>query len=144
MFYDPKTDEIMFGQIVVVGALAIIMLSTLAAFGCPHYTVWQQHMVGRAALAKAEQDRQIAVAESKAKLDSAVNLGAAEVERAKGTAEANRIIGQSLAGNEAYLRWLYIQGITEGDAIQREIIYLPTEAGIPILEAQRGARHSGG
>ena len=51
---------------------------------------------------------------------------------AKGTAEANRIIGDSLKNNEAYLRYLWIHNLEEG---KNEVIYIPTEAGMPILEA---------
>lgn len=58
--------------------------------------------------------------------------GQAEVERAKATAEANRIIGESLKNNEAYLSYLWIQGLKDGTG---ERIYIPTEAGLPILEA---------
>ena len=41
-------------------------------------------------------------------------LAQAEIERAKGVAEANRIIGDSLKGNESYLRYLWISGLKDG------------------------------
>ena len=44
-------------------------------------------------------------------MDSAKLLADAEVERAKGVAQANAIIGDSLKNNEEYLRYLYINGI---------------------------------
>jgi regulator of protease activity HflC (stomatin/prohibitin superfamily) len=72
-------------------------------------------------------NRKIAVYEADAKKEAS-----AEVERAKGVAEANKIIGESLKENEAYLRWLWINGLTEGG---NSVIYVPTEAGLPILEA---------
>lgn len=49
-------------------------------------------------------------------------------------AEANRIIGESLTNNEAYLRYLWIDSINHED---NQIIYVPTEGGMPILEAGR-------
>ena len=49
-------------------------------------------------------------------------------------AEANKIIGASLKSNEAYLRYLWIQGLQDGSS---EVIYIPTEANLPILEAVR-------
>ena len=71
-------------------------------------------------------------------LDAAELTAQAEVARAKGTNEANRIMAESLGGPENYLRWAYINMLQEtagqGD---RQIIYLPTEAGMPILEASR-------
>lgn len=68
-------------------------------------------------------------------------LAAAEVERAKGVAEANRIIGESLKNNEGYLRYLWIQGLQDGSS---EVIYVPTEASLPILEATRRMQGAGG
>jgi regulator of protease activity HflC (stomatin/prohibitin superfamily) len=85
-------------------------------------------------LREAEWDRQVAVEEAKAKLDSAKFHADAEIERAKGVAEANEIIGTSLKGNEVYLRYLWINGLQDGSS---EVIYIPTEANLPILEATR-------
>ena len=47
--------------------------------------------------------------------------------------QANRIIGQSLKGNEEYLNYLWINNIEKSNS---EKIYIPTEAGMPILEAR--------
>lgn len=102
----------------------------------PKYTVYSQEMYGKAKLAEAESSRQIAVLESKAKLDSSKNLAMSEIERAKGVAEANKIIGNSLNQNESYLRYLYIQALENN---QNNVIYVPTEAGLPILEAGKRA-----
>jgi hypothetical protein len=52
-------------------------------------------------------------------------------------AEANKIIGNSLQGKEEYLRYLFIDMLRDTGGEGRETIYLPTEAGIPILEAKR-------
>lgn len=102
--------------------------------GCPHYAVWHAGMVGEGELRRAEQNRKIEVQEAEAKRDAARMLAEAEVERAKGVAEANKIIGSSLEGNESYLRYLWIQGLQDGTS---EVIYVPTEAQLPILEAAR-------
>ena len=56
------------------------------------------------------------------------------VERAKGVAEANKIIGESLNGNEAYLHYLWLHGLETGN---NDVIYVPTEANLPIMEAGR-------
>lgn len=50
-------------------------------------------------------------------------------------AEANKIIGGSLAGNDAYLRYLWIT--TLDNTADKTVVYVPTEAGLPILESQR-------
>lgn len=103
-------------------------------YGCPIYDVYSNEMAGKAALAKAMQNREIAVREAQAKMDAAKLLAGAEVERAKGVAQANKIIGDSLHENEAYLRWLWIEGMKENGA-HSQVIYIPTEAGLPLLEA---------
>lgn len=103
-------------------------------FGYPMYSVWQQQKAGEAELARAEQNKQIAIQEAKAKLESAEMLAKAEVKRAEGTAQANRIIGDSLKGNEAYIHWLWVDTLKD---TKDQIIYIPTEAGVPIMESQR-------
>ena len=117
--------------------LVLAMLVAGAMTGCPKYNVWQQHMEGKAELAKAEYSRQVAVVEARAKQESAKALAQAEIERAKGVAQTNQIIGDSLKGNEDYLRYLWIAGIEKTTG---QIIYVPTEANLPILEASRNKK----
>ncbi|UYM16310.1 hypothetical protein [Endozoicomonas euniceicola] len=113
-------------------ALAIIILASMA--GCPSYNVWQQGLAGQAELKRAEYNRQIAIQEAEAKKEAASLLAAAEIERAKGVAEANRIIGESLKENESYLRYLWITEVAQNES-GKTTVYIPTEANIPILEA---------
>lgn len=95
---------------------------------------------GLARLAQSESEKRILIEEAKAKLESAKLFAKSEVERAKGVAEANRIIGASLKGNEGYLRYLYISNLENAEKNGSvKTIYIPTEAGLPILEA-RGRR----
>lgn len=123
------------GEIVfVLGIFAVMVLICGVFVAYPIYHVWSQEMSGKADLANAEWSKQIAIEEAKAELESASLNAASEIERAKGVAEANKIIGDSLKGNDAYLRYLWIQGLQDGSS---EIIYIPTEANLPILEAGR-------
>ena len=108
-----------------------------APISYPYINVWQQRLQGQAELARAEQNRQIVVNEAKAKLEAAKFWAQAEIERAKGVAEANKIIADGLGGPEGYLRYLYIESLKEAEANGDKIIYIPTEAGLPILEAGR-------
>lgn len=55
-----------------------------------------------------------------------------EVARAKGVSEANKIIADSIS--EEYIQYLWVQGLNDGSS---EVIYVPTEANLPILEATR-------
>lgn len=94
-------------------------------------------------LHKAEIENQRVISQQKAESDAAVYAARstvtqskakaeAEVERAKGAAQAQAIIADTLT--EPYLRYLYITNLGTSE---HEVIYLPTEAGLPILEAGR-------
>jgi len=115
-------------------SFTVIGIVALGMWGCPQYDVYQQGLSGQASLARAEQDRQIAIREASAKKDSAALLAEAEVIRAGGVAKANKIIAEGLGGPQGYLRYLWIQALSENDS---DVIYIPTEAGLPILEAKR-------
>lgn len=119
---------------VVVVVLACIILGATLFFGFPMYNIWTNEQAGKAELARAEQNRQIAVQEAKAKLDSAKLLAEAEVERAKGLAEANKIVADSLTGKSEYIHYLWIEALKDS---KDQIIYIPTEAGIPVTESTR-------
>lgn len=101
----------------------------------PWYNIFAREMSGKAELAEAEWTKKVAIEEAKARAESATLDANAEVERAKGVAAANEIIGTSLKGNDEYLRYLWITHVEGGQ--NRQVIYVPTEAGLPILEAQR-------
>jgi regulator of protease activity HflC (stomatin/prohibitin superfamily) len=135
MSYGDRSLNITAGGVAGI-AVAVLLFVVLGAFGCPHYNVWQQGLAGEAELKRAEQNRQIAVQEADAKLGAAKLLAQGEIERAKGVAEANKIIAEGLGGPEGYLRWLWIDAINNPNKGQ-QIIYIPTEAGLPILEAGR-------
>lgn len=55
-----------------------------------------------------------------------------EIEKAKGVAEANRIIAQSIT--KEYLQYRFIEGLNDGNT---ETIYVPTETNLPLLEIGR-------
>ena len=136
-FWDDKNNTPKFSRIIfAVGAFALL-LTILIAGGCPRYNVWEQGLVGQAALSRATQDRQVAVQEAVAKREAATELARAEVERAKGVAEANKIIADSLKGNEAYLRYLWVTEVAAVGKEGKTVVYVPTEANMPIMEANR-------
>lgn len=122
-----------------IGA-GVLLLTLLVGGGCyvvPHYRVYEQEKEGEAELKRADSNRRITVLEAQAKQDAAKMLAQAEIERARGIAEANRIIGEGLKGNEEYLRYLWIEQLKDS---QTSVIYVPTEANLPILEASRGSK----
>jgi len=119
--------RIAYGAVValIVGGFGVGYLSR-------NYDVWAQGMLGKAKLAEATQSRQIAIEGAKAKQESATFEAEAEVRRARGVAEANKIIGSSLKNNESYLRYLWVNNLNKNN---QNVIYVPTEANMPILEA---------
>jgi len=130
---DSKAPVITPGAVVGIAAAVVLTVGT-GMVGCPVYEVWRAQKAGEAELAQADQNRQIAVAQARAKAESAHFEADAEVTRATGVAKANKIIGKSLQGNEAYLKYLWINGL---ELNKNAVIYVPTEANLPILEAGR-------
>lgn len=121
---------------VITGIFAAIAFTVgIGMAGCPAYNVYSAEMSGKAELAQADQNKQIAIAQSKAKAEAAQYEAEAEVTRAKGVAQANQIIGESLKGNEDYLRYLWVNNIENNK--NETVVYVPTEANMPILEATR-------
>lgn len=117
-----------------IAALGGIGLLLLLLVGWPQYRVYSQRLAGEAALAEAQSSRQVAILEARAKKESAISLAEAEVIRAKGAAQANAILQNSLGGPEGYLRYLQIQALEDSKA---SLIYVPTEAGLPVTESRR-------
>lgn len=109
----------------------VIIIAVLALF--PRYKVWSQEMEGKAEFAKAEQNRRIRVEEAKANLEAEKLNALAEIERAKGASEAIKIENGSLT--ERYIQYLWVR--QQGDNKDKTVIYIPTEANLPILESVR-------
>lgn len=125
------------GIYVTLTIVGICLLLAFVFWGFPQYNVYVKRLSGEALLREAESSRMILIQEATAKKEAAKLLAGAEVERARGVAEANSIIGESLKGNESYLRYLWVMGLQDGHG---EVIYVPTEANLPILEATRNLR----
>ncbi len=132
------TENQIAARVAVFASITILCLAAGGMYGCPKYEVWEQGLKGEAELNRASQNRKIAVNEAEAKREAAVALAQAEIERAKGVAESNRIIGEGLKGHEEYLRYLWIMSLENGQA--PTIIYVPTEANLPIMEASRAVK----
>ena len=107
---------------VIVSVLIIASLFMIF----PIYNVWKQGLVGEAELAKAEQIKKIMIETAKA-----------EVEASKLRAEAIEIVGKAAKEYPEYRLQEFIGAFAE--ALQEgkinQIIYVPTEGNIPVLEA---------
>lgn len=120
-------------KIIIIAALIIASLVIGWMAVGPRYRVWSQEMEGKAEFAKAEQNRRIKVEEARANLEAEKLNAQAEVERAKGAAEAIKIENNSLTDN--YIQYLWVR--QQNQLNDKTVIYIPTEANLPILEANR-------
>lgn len=110
----------------IVSLLVCLAVAAGIAFGYPNYLVWEQGKQGEAALAKATQDRQIKVQEAEAEMEAAVKQ-----------AEANKTLGESIRAYPEAMEQKWVEAIAN---TSNQVIYLPTEASVPITEAGRMAQ----
>lgn len=116
-----------------IGAFVLLcLIVTFLAIAIPKYNVWQQEMKGKAEFAQAEQNRKIKVEEAKANLEAEKLNAQAEIERAKGAAEAIKIENGQLT--TTYIQYLWVRQQSNNNI--SKIVYIPTEASMPILEAK--------
>ncbi|MGA1109970.1 MAG: hypothetical protein ACO3VO_00080 [Ilumatobacteraceae bacterium] len=110
-------------------AIVILLIVGFGLWFFPVYHVWQAGLSGKAALMRAEQEKQIQIEQARAELESA-----------KLRAEAISIVGKASKEFPEYRTQEFIGAF--GEAIKSgsidQIIYVPTEANIPIVEAARG------
>lgn len=128
MIKPPKVGTLIVVGIVVAGLIATLM------FGLPIYKVWQQEMEGKAEMAKAEQNRKILIEEARARFESEKLNAQAEIERAKGMAEAMRIENGTLS--ETYNQYLFIRTLEKlaDKGSLPQIIYLPSNGMLPVMD----------
>ncbi|GIZ15198.1 hypothetical protein [Capnocytophaga catalasegens] len=120
-------------KIIITAAIIIGVLM----FALPMYNVWQQEMAGKAEMAKAEQNRKILIEEAKARLEAEKLNAQAEIERARGMAEAMKIENGTL--NSVYNQYLFIRTLEKladkGNLPQ--IIYMPSEGLVPVMDVSK-------
>ena len=106
---------------------AVLALFAAPFFLWPLYSVWAAQMAGRAKLAEAQHAKQVLVEQARA-----------EVEAAKLRAEAIQLVGRAAKEFPEYREQEFIGAFAEAmqhGSIQK-IVYVPTEANIPIIEAR--------
>lgn len=126
--FNPGTVKVILWGIVLIAVFIVSM-----AFILPWYNVWSQEMEGKAEFAKAEQNRKIKIEEARANLEAEKLNAQAEIERAKGAAEAIRIENGSIT--PTYIQYLWVR--QQSDLSNKTVIYVPTETNLPLLEATR-------
>ncbi|MET4693614.1 hypothetical protein [Endozoicomonas lisbonensis] len=113
------------------GVVGVIVIVVALFWGLPVWNVWKQGLSGEAALAKAEQTKRITIETARA-----------EVEAAELRAKAIEIMGEAAKNYPEYrlqeFMGAFAEALKEGNI--QQIIYVPTEANIPILEAGKRAK----
>jgi hypothetical protein len=118
---------------ILLTVIVILAFVLVLMFGMPVYRVWQQEMRGKAEFAQAEQNRKIKVEEARANLEAEKLNALAEVERARGAAEAIKIENGTLT--DRYIQYLWVRN--QNNLSDKTVIYIPTEGNLPIMEAGR-------
>lgn len=108
-----------------------VILIAFMLWGLPIWNVWKQGLSGEAALARAEQTKKIMVETARAEKEAA-NL----------RAEAIEIMGAAAKEFPEYRQQEFMQAF--GEALREgnisQVIYVPTETNLPILEAGKRVR----
>ncbi len=127
-------------KLFIPGLLFIVLIIVVLMFGLPVYNVWQQEMAGKAEMAKAEQNRKILVEEAKARLEAEKLNAAAEIERARGMAEAMKVENGTLS--TTYNQYLFIRTLEKiaDKGSLPQIIYVPSEGLTPIMDVSKGMK----
>lgn len=113
---------------ILSGTIVAVALTAGVAWGIPTYGVWQQEMQGKSTLARASQERQVQIEQARAERDAAILR-----------AEAIQIVGKAAKDFPEYRTQEFMGAM--GEALNNgqieQMIYVPTEANIPITEATR-------
>lgn len=128
-----EEEKVNYVRITIWSIVSILALIAVLLFAGPRYRVWRMEMRGKAQFAEAEQNRRIKVEEAKANLEAEKLNAQAEIERAKGAAEAIRIENGQLT--TTYIQYLWVRQQSNNKI--EKIVYIPTEASMPILEAKK-------
>lgn len=119
--------------VIVVGFFILCIVIAFFMWILPTYNVWAAGKAGQAELQQADFTRQTKVVEARANLEAQGLNAQAEVARAKGVAQSNNIVKNSIS--EMYIRYLWVNTL---DNTNNQIIYVPEGAdGLPITEAGR-------
>jgi regulator of protease activity HflC (stomatin/prohibitin superfamily) len=133
MTRDHKMDNDTKFYIKIVSSIttASTILIVAGMYGCPQYNVYTKRMEGEAMLAHSIASKEVQVRQAQA-----------EMEAASLRAKAISIVGQASKDFPEYRKQEFIGAFAEAlkDGKISQIIYIPTEAGIPITEAKSNAK----
>lgn len=120
-------EKILTTREILIATITTISLFIAVLIFFPLWNVWKKGLEGQAELKKAEFSKQVLIQTAKA-----------EEEAAKYRAAAIKIMGEIAQKYPEYRKQEFIQAF--GEALREgsidQIIYIPTEATIPITEAK--------
>jgi regulator of protease activity HflC (stomatin/prohibitin superfamily) len=124
---------------VIAACVACCVFVVVVGIGSPYYQVWYAEMRGKARTVQAEHEGAARLAQAESEKKIQIEGAKAEVESAKLRAEAIEIVGKASKDFPEYRTQEFIgafaEALKEGNVSQ--IIYVPTEANIPIMESGR-------
>ncbi len=113
--------------IIALAIIGIIIIIGGLMWAIPTYHVWSNQKAGEASLVKAQQEKQIQISQAQA-----------ELEASQYQAQAIKTVGEMTKEYPSYREQQFIQDF--GEAMKngniQKIIYVPTEANLPITEAK--------
>lgn len=112
--------------LIIIGT--ILALMAIGLITVPVYNVWSKEMQGKALLAEALHSRQVQVEQARGELEAATMR-----------ADAIKIVGEVAQKYPEYRTQEFIGAFAEAlkEGKINQIMYVPTEANIPITEATR-------
>ncbi len=118
-----------FTQVLIVIIFVVMLISGaigLGMWGLPQYNVWRMGLSGEALLKKAGQTKQIMIEQAKAEKEAAIER-----------AEAIETIGKMAKLYPEYREQEFIGAFANAmeDGSINKIIFVATEAGIPIVQS---------
>ena len=115
-----------------IAALLLVIVVAAGMAGYPSYMVYAARMDGEATVARANGAKMALVAQAMAEKDAA-----------QLRADAIKIVGQAAKDFPEYRQQEFIGSFAEAlhQGKISQIIYVPTEANIPIIEARRSLGH---
>lgn len=133
-----NANRIVYWAVPIIGTLIVIAVLFLTMFLWAHFKLWraeytgqafeiEKEYIGKGIKAEAEYSKQARIAQAEAERDSA-SL----------TAEAISIVGEAAKKYPEYRQQEFFLSLGESlrEGKVEQIIYLPTEAGLPLTEAR--------
>ena len=113
----------------------LVIVCAWFIWGYPVWNVWASKKSGEAQLQEANNEQRIQVSKAQARKEAAtLNKESAIIEAEAVSAQIEKI-GSGLTKHDLYLKWQWIKMMEERP--ESSVIYIPTEASMPILEAGR-------